>query len=338
MIISGLLIVLALGFLMQVRQMRDVAKEADTLRSEGRFAEAAQILADFMRENGPHMTGAYEAACYFALAGDMDNAFKYLQMSLDNGWSDAHWLQADTDLESLRNDPRWQTCVQAATETREKLLASLPEKHPDVEPIALPEPDLTGAMTVEQAMYRRRSHRAFSDTPLTLAQASQLLWAAYGVTKVFVPEKLRGGFKTAPSAGARYPLEVYLAAWHVDGLEPGYYRYEPDGHKLFPVRPGDLHKEFGEACNGQPYASGAPASIVWSAVFERNTSRYGQRGRALYVPMDTGHSAQNVCLQAEALGLGAVEIGAFDDLKLCLTLRLTREEEPLYVVPVGYKQ
>jgi len=187
--------------------------------------------------------------------------------------------------------------------------------------IALPAPRLTGPMSLEEALYRRRSIRQFSTGPLTLTEMAQLLWSAYGVTS---PR----GLRTAPSAGARYPLEVYLAC--AEGL----FHYLPAEHALVKVRNEDVRPALTEAAHGQAFITQAPVCILFAAVYERTTSRYRERG-IRYVHMDIGHAGQNVQLQAEALGLSSVAVGAFDDAAMAAAAQLPAEEEPRYLIPVG---
>ncbi len=202
--------------------------------------------------------------------------------------------------------------------------------------IDLPAPDEKGTVSVERALAERRSRRSYGDRALTKAEVSQLLWAAYGVTEpVAEPARLRGGLRTAPSAGARYPLEIYLVAGEVDGLAAGVYRYDSAGHRLELLAKGDRRVKLMRACLDQRMVGLAPVDLVWSAVYERTTSKYGDRGRERYVCMDLGHSAQNVYLQAEALGLGTCAVGAFDDAALAKAIGLAEPEQPLYVMPVG---
>mgnify|MGYP000599893496 CR=1 FL=1 len=204
------------------------------------------------------------------------------------------------------------------------------------ERVRLPEPGLEGAVSVEAALFARRSIRGYDDSGLSLAEAGQVLWAAYGVTKPMSGvERMRGGYRTAPSAGATYPLEVYLVAAGVEGLTPGLYRYLSESHELEPVAPGDIRPALSRAALGQASVREAPASVVWTAFYVRTTERYGARGRERYVAMDLGHSAQNVYLQAVALGLGTVAVGAFDDAEVSRVLGLAKSEEPLYIMPVG---
>jgi len=193
--------------------------------------------------------------------------------------------------------------------------------------IQLPEPRLKGPVSVEEALLRRRSVREYKDEPLTLAEVSQLLWAAQGITD---PR----GYRTAPSAGALYPLELYLVVGRVEGLSAGIYHYIPDGHYLLPVAGGDRRAELAAAALGQAYVRDAPIDLVLSAIPERTTKRYGYRG-IQYVHMEAGHVGQNVHLQAVSLGLGTVMIGAFTDERVKQVMNLSKEEVPLYIMPVG---
>jgi SagB-type dehydrogenase family enzyme len=192
----------------------------------------------------------------------------------------------------------------------------------------LPAPKTEGEISVETALANRRSHRSYQDKPISAGQLSQLLWSAYGITS---PR----GLRTAPSAGALYPLEIYAVIGNVEGIDPGVYRYIADGHKIEQVIAGDVRSELSEAALGQRPVAQAPAVLFFSAVFERTTGRYGERG-VMYVHIEAGHSAQNVYLQAEALGLGTCAVGAFTDSRVREVLNLPAEEEPLYLMPVGY--
>ncbi|MBN2071673.1 MAG: SagB/ThcOx family dehydrogenase [Candidatus Krumholzibacteriota bacterium] len=210
-------------------------------------------------------------------------------------------------------------------------------RHKALATIDLPVPALDSGYSIEKALRERRSVRKYTSDPVTLEEVSQLLWAAYGITytRDEMPDFIRGGLKTAPSAGARYPLEIYMVAGNVTGLEAGIYWYIPDGHKLIKLASGDIRSDLQESCLGQKFAGEAPASIVWSAVYERCTEKYGDRGRDRYVCMDLGHSAENVYLQCGSLGLGTCAIGAFTDESLKAVMGMTEEEVPLYVMPVG---
>jgi SagB-type dehydrogenase family enzyme len=199
--------------------------------------------------------------------------------------------------------------------------------------IMLPQPSHKGEMSVEEALHTRRSIRTFSDKTLTQEQVSQLLWATYGVTMVSSSGR---EYKTAPSAGATYPLEIYLMAGNVDGIAPGLYKYNPGRNTLIQQQSGDLRKKTSDACLGQKMIAEAPVSIVFSAVYERTTARYGKRGEDRYVCMDLGHAAQNTYLQATAMGLGTCAVGAFEDDQLLKVLKLPDNEKVLYLMPVGY--
>ena len=200
----------------------------------------------------------------------------------------------------------------------------------------LPAPRTEGNMSVEEALQNRRSHRHFQNKALTIEQLSQLLWAAYGIT-VPKPDSpgLRGGLRTTPSAGALFPLEIYAIIGNVEGIEPGVYRYISEEHKIVRIIDRDVRRELTDASFGQRMVQEAPVSIFYSAVFSRTTSRYGERG-IMYVHMEIGHSAQNVYLQAVALGLGTCAIGAFVDDQVRQLLQLPEDEVPLYIMPVGY--
>jgi len=199
----------------------------------------------------------------------------------------------------------------------------------------LPAPATDGAVSVEAALANRRSQRLFQDRAISMEQLSQILWAAYGITLPSADAQLRGGLRTTPSAGALFPLEVYAIVGNVEGIEPGVYRYVPDGHKIVRVVDGDVRNELMRAALYQQMVGAAPAAVFFSAVFGRATARYGERG-IRYTYIELGHSAQNVYLQAEALGLGTVAIGAFIDGAVSRILGLPANETPLYIMPIGY--
>jgi SagB-type dehydrogenase family enzyme len=149
----------------------------------------------------------------------------------------------------------------------------------------------------------------------------QLLWAAQGVSS-------DDGRRTAPSAGARYPLEVYLVC------QAGLFRYLVADHGLEKLGAADLREALTKAAHGQPFVAEAPLSLVFAGIYERTTSRYGERGHR-YLHIDLGHAAQNVHLQAEALGMGSCPVGAFDDEAVAEVLGRPADERPLYIIPVG---
>jgi SagB-type dehydrogenase family enzyme len=195
------------------------------------------------------------------------------------------------------------------------------------EAIKLPSPQYNSNMSVEKALQMRRSIRAFSDEPLTIKEVSQLLWATQGVTD-------ERGFRTSPSAGALYPLEVYIATGNVTDLADGVYKYNPYGHEIEKVLNGDKRTELFQAALKQVSVKHSALVIVISAIYERTTAKYGKRG-IRYVHMEAGHAAQNVFLQSVSLGLGMVVIGAFQDSKVSEVLKMSQKEKPLYIIPVG---
>jgi len=199
--------------------------------------------------------------------------------------------------------------------------------------IELPPPAVSGTMSLVDVLWKRRSVREYKDTCLTLQEVSQVLWAAYGISDTVIYNGF--GLHTAPSAGALYPLEVYLVAGNVKGLTSGVYRYHPKGHYLTLVKTGDKRSDLCDASYQQEMIKLAPASLVYSAVFSRNTDKYGDRGRQRYVCMDLGHSGENVYLQATALGIGTCAVGAFTDEDVSKVVGMPKEEEPLYVMPLG---
>lgn len=213
-------------------------------------------------------------------------------------------------------------------------------KKEEIVKVKLPEPKLDGAMSLEKAIRNRRSVREYTGEPITLAQAAQLLWAAYGITEPMPdgPAFLRGGLRAAPSAGARYPFEVYLVAGKVTGLAAGVYRYVSEEHALVRVQEGDVRGALCEAAYGQEWVREAPVSLFVSAVFERTTKKYGERGSQRYVWMDSGYLGENVYLQAEALGFGCCVAGAFDDEAVKRAMKLPAGEEPVCILAAGKKK
>jgi SagB-type dehydrogenase family enzyme len=193
----------------------------------------------------------------------------------------------------------------------------------------LPEPRHDSKISIEKALKERRSVRHYRNEPLTISEISQLLWSAQGITSP-------GGLRTAPSAGALYPLEVYIIVGNVTNMKSGIYKYIPESHELVKVIEGDKRSELSNAALHQSPIKEAPAVIVISAVYERTTGKYGERG-IRYVHMEAGHAAQNICLQAVSLNLGTVVIGAFKDEMVKKALNLGDKEDPLSIIPVGRK-
>ncbi|KPK46039.1 MAG: hypothetical protein AMJ77_06495 [Dehalococcoidia bacterium SM23_28_2] len=195
--------------------------------------------------------------------------------------------------------------------------------------VSLPDPRLKGEMSLEEAILERRSRRSFVDSFLTLEEVSQILWAAQGITD-------STGLRAAPSAGALYPLDVYVVVGSqgVEGLEEGVYHYLPQSHSLEPTLEGDVRQTLANLSIRQMFIAQAPLSLLITAEYERTTGKYGDRG-VRYVHMEAGHVGQNVYLQAEALGLGTVTVGAFQDEEISRALNLPPNYMPLYVMPTG---
>jgi SagB-type dehydrogenase family enzyme len=194
--------------------------------------------------------------------------------------------------------------------------------------IALPAPRVDGAVALERTLAQRRSLRSFAPRALALADAGQLLWAAQGVSDA------AQGRRTAPSAGATYPLVLYLVAGRVDGLPAGVHRYEPPAHRLAAVAGGDPRAEIATAARDQRWLADAPALVVIAAQPQRTAARYGARADR-YVAIEAGAAAQNLLLQAVALGLGGTLVGAFDDAALRRAVPLDDGEQVLAIVAVG---
>ena len=200
--------------------------------------------------------------------------------------------------------------------------ATRPSQTNSRQTIALPAPRMQSDVSLEEALLRRRSVREFTGEPLTLEQVSQLLWAAQGITAEW-------GGRTAPSAGALYPLEVYVVT--PDGL----YQYLAEGHRAQVLSTSDLRDALARAALGQSAVADAPAVFVIAAVYERTAVKYGARAER-YAHLEAGHVAQNILLQAVALGLAGVPIGAFDDGDVQRVLALEPDRAPLYLIPVGH--
>jgi SagB-type dehydrogenase family enzyme len=194
--------------------------------------------------------------------------------------------------------------------------------------IKLPSPDIQDSLTVSQAIEKRRTIRSFTDEKVTLAQISQLLWAAQGITS---PQ----GLRAAPSAGALYPLELYINVKKSDSLREGIYKFNPISQSLFRVIDKDLSKEIAEASLHQKWMAEAPVMFVFTAIYERTTGKYGDRG-VRYAMIEAGSSSENLFLQAQSIGLDCGIVGAFHDSEIKQLLDLEKRSNPLLIMPVGY--
>ncbi len=193
--------------------------------------------------------------------------------------------------------------------------------------VALPAPATDSDTSLEEVLLARRSVRSFSDKAVTLEQLSQLLWAGQGITDP-------AGKRTVPSAGGLYPLKIYVVIGSIEGVAAGVYVYEPATHSMTRVIEGDRRETLTQAALGQASVRQAALDIVITGTYEITTSKYGERG-IRYVQLEAGHAAQNICLQAVGLKLGAVTIGAFDDSSVQKALDISEDATPLYIIPVG---
>jgi SagB-type dehydrogenase family enzyme len=204
--------------------------------------------------------------------------------------------------------------------------------------IKLPSPWLKGNVSLEETILRRRAVRRYRREPLDLSQLSQILWSAQGITGT-------RKFRAAPSAGATFPLEIFVvvgkqgviaseAKQAPEELQAGIYHYEPNSHSLSLHKPADLRPDLARATLDQEFIIDAPVDIVICALYHRTSYRYGKRGER-YVHIEVGHVGENIHLQAVALGLATVEVGAFHDEEVSKALGVEEQIKPLYIMPLG---
>jgi len=179
---------------------------------------------------------------------------------------------------------------------------------------------------LDSLLVQRRSVRSYADSSLTREEVVHLLWAACGL----LPDERR----TVPSAGALYPLRLIVVCGDVEGISAGIYGFSPTDSSLTLVAAGDLRDDLSDACAGQPWVSTAPAAIVIAAEPEVTVAHYGDRGMR-YVILEAGHASQNIYLECASISLGTVAVGAFDDSAVAAVCRLSADEMPIYVMPVG---
>jgi SagB-type dehydrogenase family enzyme len=206
-----------------------------------------------------------------------------------------------------------------------------PPGSPGAEAVKLPPPGKMGGMPLAQALEVRRTVRRFAARPLEFRQISQLLWSADGVSDL-------RGFRTSPSAGGTYPLDLYLVVGEkgVRDLPAGVYHYQVEAHALALLAPGDARAAVARAALHQDWMAQAPVMVAITGQYRRCSARYGDRG-VRYTHMEAGNVSQNLSLAAEGLGLGSGIVGAFEDRALAQVLKLPQGHEPLLVIPVGYK-
>ena len=189
--------------------------------------------------------------------------------------------------------------------------------------LQLPKPILKGIKSLEECIFERESIRNYSDKGIEIEKISQILWASQGK---------KGSKRTVPSAGATYPLEIYITI-----KDEGYFYYNFVRHELQLISDKDVTKQLSQASWDQYFICEAYLNIIICAIFNRTTQRYGQRG-VRYVFIEVGHCAQNIHLEAVALGLCSVPIGAFEDNAVKEVLNLKKQVEPLYIIPIGYRK
>lgn len=196
--------------------------------------------------------------------------------------------------------------------------------------IYLPPPSQKGEMSLEEAVSRRRSIRKFAPEPVSQSQLSQILWSAQGISD------RQWKYRTVPSAGAAYPLEIFVVCGQdgVEGMDEGIYHYIMADHCLTLLHKGDVRADLAGAALNQEFICEAPLDIVICALYQRTSLSYGSRGER-YVHIEVGHAGQNIYLQATALGLATVAIGAFNDEQVREVLQLDKQYQPLYIMPIG---
>jgi SagB-type dehydrogenase family enzyme len=201
------------------------------------------------------------------------------------------------------------------------------------ETVTLPKASTRGSLSVEQAIFQRRSKREFLDKPLTLAQISQLSWSIQGVTDPAT------GHRTAPSAREAYPLELYLIVFNVSGLKPGFYHYSPANHQLQPISYDLKREDLLAAANNQDPVKNAQAVFVLTGIATRTQAKMPDSPKSAVLStmsLEAGHAAQNFYLELESLRLGGVVVAGYDGAKLSKLLGFPGSQVPLYLLPFGW--
>jgi SagB-type dehydrogenase family enzyme len=208
------------------------------------------------------------------------------------------------------------------------------KEYPNKPSIALPAPEPAVTSSVDLALRQRRSIRSYSDRPLNIEQLSYLLWASTGIQR----RERNFEFRTAPSAGALYPIETYIIVNNVQNVPQGLYHYSIKQHTLEELQTGDIRQAITSAAMGQRICSQAAVVFIWTAVFQRTKWRYQDRAYR-YIYLDAGHIAQNLALSATSLGLGSCQIGALFDEEVNEILDVDGiEESTIYMTVAGWPQ
>jgi SagB-type dehydrogenase family enzyme len=227
----------------------------------------------------------------------------------DHNRTDERRFEMSAIGDQFQQDTKYQPDKMPAHRVAWEAKPPLYKDYPEAAKVELPSFEPSQAMSLDRTLRQRKSIRYFQDRPVSLRQLSYLLWASNGI------QRIEDGyeFRTAPSAGALYPIETYIVANNVKTLEPGVYHYGIKAHQLEQIQQGDFRRPIAAAALGQRMCAAAPAVFVWSALFERCKWKYAQRAYR-YIYLDAGHIAENLALAAVSINLGTCEIGAlFDD-------------------------
>lgn len=182
------------------------------------------------------------------------------------------------------------------------------KQFPGVKKIVLPDPNEISKTSLDNCLKKRKSIREFSDKPITLKQLSYLLWASTGIQR----NEHGFDFRTAPSAGALYPIETYLVINNVKDLSNGVYHYSIKDHTLEELKLGEYGIKTANAALGQDMCAKAAVVFIWTAIFQRSKWKYRQRAYR-YIYLDAGHIGENLALASTSLDLGSCQIGALFD-------------------------
>jgi SagB-type dehydrogenase family enzyme len=200
--------------------------------------------------------------------------------------------------------------------------------------ISLPKPEFSPDIQFWDIINKRHTTRAFKNEPLSIMDLSQLLFGMSGLTRIFP----KFAFRTVPSAGALFPIEIYAIINDVSGIEQGIYHYNIEKHELEYLKQGDFRKSVADACYGQRMIAKSAVNFIWTAMIERTRINYAERAYR-YIYLDCGHLGQNFYLVAEALRLNACVVGAYYDDEINKILDLDEKKEfAIYMGVVGKKR